>query len=168
MRISIIIGLLGLCVSCMNRQAKNELVKVQGKEECVHSICDSILIEGIRKLVDVSKNEKEFKSPNLSKSCLVMEFKVDTSNKVIFFSDTVIFLTHKICKRSYSIKEYKGILTIDSIHIAIFDKTNIGSRFYNMDSLKYVPFEKFECYNVKFNPCFGYYQRRGVLKFWDR
>ena len=79
----------------------------------------------------------------------------------------MIYITHKICKRDYPLDKYKGILTVNNINIAIFDVNDMGTKYYNADSLKMIPFDTFECYPVKSNPRISFSIKRGRLDFWN-
>lgn len=130
-------------------------------------LIDSLLETGLTELLETTQDRPEFKSPSLRHSCFVVEFKIDSGTKPLFFSDSVVFITHKVCDRIYPLNGYKGVLSINNNHVAIFDSCDMGGMFYNADSLKMIPFSEVECYSLKSVPVLTYYIKSNVLNYWN-
>ncbi len=59
------------------------------------------------------------------------------------------------------------MLDIEGINVGIFDKNNIGERYYNADSLRQIPLERFKSYPMKVICSLLYYIRDGELNYWN-
>jgi hypothetical protein len=126
---------------------------------------DSILIEGVLSLV---QNKEYLKYPDipLHKSFITITFVLYPESKQIYFSDSTVNIRYNVFPRNDSLN-YKGILEIDGINVAIFDKGNFGNKYYNADSLKHIPLDRFNHYPMTTISTRKYYVNNGVLNYWN-
>lgn len=155
-----------LFVSC-GRKARRQLTEDNNITEIVRPLIDSTLKSGIMEIVELTHKRAEYRSPSFDKSCLIMEFDVAPEMKQMFFSDSTVSINHKVCNRIYPLDAYKGILPVNGVNVAVFDEYDIGDRYYNSDSLKMIPFDKFACYSLEIINTLTYYIRNSNLNYWN-
>lgn len=103
---------------------------------------------------------------NFNESCMVVQFIDDYGARDIYFSDTVAIVSYNICGPRFNMDDYKGIITVDTLNVAIFDRNNIGRSYYNSDSLKNIAFDSYKCIPSNIISEALFYVKNDSLKYW--
>jgi len=174
-----------LLSSCGNNSiSKNNVLDLLPEEsELVKEKLDSILVEGVFKIIERG-HHLQFPNIPLSKSFIDILFMINTVDSAIFLSDSIVRISYNIF-RNYdnAQKYYKGIIDVNGYNVAIFDLGNtdnyfksdsinlndsyFGYKYYNVDSLKLIPLEKFKPYPMEYIIEITYFVRDGKLHCWQ-
>lgn len=128
------IAILFSSCDCTNMAEKNE-----EDSNSVFQI-NPCLIEPIRKYISIV--ETDFVRRDKDSSVIyIIDFWNEYPNNARPF-DTIIVFDYYIKRES--IKGYKGCAHIDNYHIAVFDESEIGHKYYNEDKLVKIPFKCFK------------------------
>ena len=165
MRKFIIALLLVTTISCGHR-ARNDRNAIDGIVTA-KEILDLKLRNAVAKLIGDTAEGYGIDSSSLSESCLTIQFTDSCGEPDIFFSDSLVTISYYVCEVEYPMYEYKGILTVDNYNIAIFDKNNVGLKYYNTDSLVTIPIDKFECYSMSLTSALVFYMKGDSLRYWN-
>ena len=156
-----------LLLSCRsNTSTKKEGAALPASEEIAEK--DKLhpaLAESVLNIVQ-SKEHLKYPEIPLDSSFIAITFTVDPRGNAVYFSDSTVSVTYNVFTH-YSNKIYKGMLTLDSINVVIFDRGNFGKQYYNIDSLKHVSLDKFKPYPMKVICEHIYYVKDGELKYWN-
>ena len=134
-----------LLVSCGNNPPKKNTVADLPPEEPVNvkEKLDKELVEGISKLIESGLHLK-FPDIPLNESFIEVGFLDGGSS-----CDSAIYINYNFFDDRSTNEYYKGILNIDGYNVAIFDLSNFGNNYYNVDSLKQIPLYVFKPYPLK-------------------
>ena len=77
----------------------------------------------------------------------IVEFLNEKKYNIFDKKDTIVLISFNYCnKDDYG---YKGVLFLNNNVVAIFDKNNIGTNFYDKNKIIYIPYTKLNCYDKK-------------------
>lgn len=151
--------LMGIMISCQSNRSLKTIDSVNAV------LIDSLITRELMLLVSAS-NVVGYNVP-IREQCYTLEFTAKCHKPEIFFSDTVAFLTYYSCDKDYSGLNYKGILVVDSINVAVFDSDNIGVKFYDTTKLINTSITEFKCFNSRSTLSSAFYIRNGGLNYWN-
>lgn len=164
--------LLGVVIlmSCGNNPKTNQLESDLSAEKVtvVKENLDSSLVKGILELVE-SKEHLKYPDISLDKSFIALSFIVDPNNSKINFSDSIVKITYNVFRdNNASIAGYyKGIVDVEGYNVAIFDIGGFGDKYYDAESLKQIPLDKFTHYPMKIILTLKYFVCDGKLNYWN-
>ena len=171
------IALLSLIViSCGNRVRNDRNTESVESLLAVKDILEQQLKDAIIELAKDIAKIYEIDTSSLSESCFIIQFRDSTGQSRLFFSDSIAIVSYYISDREYPLHEYKGLLEVNNYNIAIFDKNDVGLKYYNADSLNVIPLERFNPIPLnKFDrnsmyvttPALIFYMRGDTLRYWN-
>lgn len=153
-------------ISCNLRSKSNNLhvadaviepVEVQPK-------LDSALQWAVHKLVG-SNLHLQYDIP-LSESCITIRF-ISNADKGAYFSDSLVSVSYYTNDWRDLLPEYKGMLKIDNYNVAVFDINNIGNKYYNSDSLRFISLDNYKPILMPYVYVHSFYYKNGKLKYWN-
>ena len=156
-----------IIISCGNRVRNDISAESMENILAVKDILDLKLKNAVVKLIEDTSKGYGIDSSSLSESCLVIQFTDSCGKPGIFFSDSLVTISYYVCGMEYPMSEYKGILTIDNYNIAIFDKNDVGLKYYNADSLATIPIDRFKCYSMSLESALAFYMKGDTLRYWN-
>ncbi|HON98443.1 MAG TPA: hypothetical protein PK222_09365 [Bacteroidales bacterium] len=94
----------------------------------------------------------------------IVEFLNEKKYNIFDKKDTIILISFNYCnKDNYG---YKGVLFLNNNVVAIFDKNNIGTNFYDKNKIIYIPYTKLNCYDKKVIDVMTLRYKNGKLYEW--
>ena len=102
------------------------------------NVIDSILRYNI---IEFIKNKEKFNTENV----ITVNFNHKSNFKIPDKICNSIIISTKIDKES--IKNYKGVYKIKDYNIALFDSSNFGYKYYDINHLKKIPFDSLKFSN---------------------
>lgn len=115
-----------LLCSCSQSRHENIVFEINNNEK---PALNKKLISELSGYINYSKTTLEHEGKDTLK-CYIVEFDKYNDDSVVRFSENISGLI--------DFRGYMGILKLDTYEIVIIDKYNIGSFFYNKDSLLFV------------------------------
>jgi len=94
----------------------------------------------------------------------IVEFLNEKKYNIFDKKDTIVLISFNYCnKDDYG---YKGVLFLNNNVVAIFDKNNIGTNFYDKNKIIYIPYTKLNCYDKKVIDVMTLRYKNGKLYEW--
>jgi len=94
----------------------------------------------------------------------IVEFLNEKKYNIFDKKDTIVLISFNYCnKDDYG---YKGVLFLNNNVVAIFDKNNIGTNFYDKNKISYIPYTKLNCYDKKVIDVMTLRYKNGKLYEW--
>ncbi|HPL03173.1 MAG TPA: hypothetical protein PLE59_06630 [Bacteroidales bacterium] len=94
----------------------------------------------------------------------IVEFLNEKKYNIFDKKDTIVLISFNYCnKDNYG---YKGVLFLNNNVVAIFDKNNIGTNFYDKNKIIYIPYTKLNCYDKKVIDVMTLRYKNGKLYEW--
>ncbi|MDL2320625.1 hypothetical protein LJC45_05795, partial [Alistipes sp. OttesenSCG-928-B03] len=106
-------------------------------------------------------------SIDIKETCFPLICTNTDMRRDIIGADTVIYITMYRNAWDWDSLGYKGIIQLDSINVAIFDKNNVGVKYYNSFIIEKVPLDTYYCLDVKIESSVIFTQKNGILEGWD-
>lgn len=156
-----------ILISCGNnpKPDRNETMLPTEEVMVVQEKLDPILVQGVVDLVQTKEHLKYPEIP-LCESSIVIAFIVDSEKANIYFSDSTVSIHYNVLIK-YDNPNYKGILDINGVNVAIVDYGGFGSQYYNADSIRQIPLDSFKSYPMKYISMKMFFVRNGELIHWN-
>jgi hypothetical protein len=151
-------------ISCGNNFTIENIEALPKEEEYIKEKLDSNLVHGVFKLIQRGYHLKYPDIP-LDENFIAIVFEVSIVERQGNCLDSIVYI-HLNVYQHYDNKNYKGILNVDGYNVVIFDIGNFGDNYYNIDSLKQIPLDKFKPYPMDVIPSITYFVRNGELYYW--
>ncbi len=172
--------LLLFATSCGNnpkRKMAESTLSVADSVKVVMPKLHSTIVEGVLEMIKKKDNLIGLLEPgasplsvSLDESFIAVEFIIDPKGNKVNFSDSTVnialysFPGHTAPIGTY----YKGVIeNVGGYNVGIFDVGGFGEKYYNTDSVKYIPLKNFKYYDLKIVPTICYYVENGELKYWN-
>ena len=148
-----------LFVSCTNNSGTKKSTEINSLPEEVTFVkekLDSILAKGILKFIDLGYRQM-FPDVQLDESFIAVYFIIRPEYATTNYPDSVVRISYNYNTfrgDEKGLKYYKGMLDIGGYNVAIFDfgdfgEINFGDKYYNADSLKQIPLDRFKSYSME-------------------
>jgi hypothetical protein len=139
------------CNNSNNKTKQSLDMKIENKE-----ILNKEIEEKIYKYAkDLKLDSSEF---------YIVEFLNEKKYYIFDKKDTIVLISFNYCnKDDYG---YKGVLFLNNNVVAIFDKNNIGTNFYDKNKIIYIPYNKLNCYDKKVIDVMTLRYKNGELYEW--
>lgn len=119
------------CSSCIQTTCRQERVNGEiSKSQRIQAI-NNQLFSIIKEFEVLEKNSKIY----------AIYFTAENEGITMLKQDTVAYVTFLQDKPFIKDILYRGILTVDSLPIAIFSNGDVGAQFYNSERLIYIPLD---------------------------
>ncbi len=129
---------------------------------------DSLILRGLnRQAYHLSFFRNE--GVEIRKTCFPLITRLSGDDKILFGTDTIMSLTLYTCHLyDYDSLGYKGVIIVnDSINVAIFDKYNMGTDFYDESKIEIKPLSDYQCVPYPIAGGYTFPINNGKLRTWQ-